>query len=428
MNVIVFEDCAVDRLGDIVAARPACDLTLGSRTLHDALGHLGHVRRSARPHLARYLTGLGGARMPIWGGGIESTPPAAAASRHGTLALLVNARVVPSRANLVALRSLVDAGRRGAVRTDQGTLAALLHLAADGGGPDRAVHDALLFHGAAAVVEIDTLGLPAADAVLEAVAWPHECVTAHERMLEESLTARIDSGDYREMQPGLFVAAGARIDACVVVRHGPVVVEAGAEIGPFVCMDGPVWIGPSARVNPHAWLRGGTAVGHSCRVGGEVEASVLEAFSNKPHDGYLGHSRVGSWVNLAAGTITSNLKASYGPIRQHTGRPDGGRETIETGRQFLGAMVADFVKTAINTSIPCGGRIGPAATIGGDVPDHVPAFHNMLVGGPAGSRSTVEQTATAVGRMMARRGLGMLDADRELIAALAENAGFEATA
>ena len=60
MNVVVFEDAAVAQLGDLVVARPACDLTLGSHTLVEALGHLGHVRRAVRPHLAAHLAGLGG--------------------------------------------------------------------------------------------------------------------------------------------------------------------------------------------------------------------------------------------------------------------------------------------------------------------------------------------------------------------------------
>jgi glucose-1-phosphate thymidylyltransferase len=119
----------------------------------------------------------------------------------------------------------------------------------------------------------------------------------------------------------------------VVVRHGPVVVGAGAEIGPFVCLDGPLWIGPRTRVNPHAWLRAGTAIGADCRVGGEIEATVMEAFSNKAHDGFLGHSHLGSWVNLAAGTVTSNLKATYGTVRLHEHRSDGSRATTDTGRR-----------------------------------------------------------------------------------------------
>lgn len=421
MNVVVFEDAAVTRLGVLVAARPACDLTIGSHTLVELLGHLGSVHRAVRPHLQAHLAGLGG-RLAVWGGMPDATQLQPAASRHGAVALLVNARAVPGRDTVAALRSLVEAGHRAAVRQDGTIAAAVLHLAADGSGPDRHVVESLLRGGVDPVAMIESLALPAAHAELQLLAAGHDIIAAHERSLPGSLAMRLDSGAYRETRPGLFVAEGGRVDEAVVVRSGPVVVETGGEIGPFVCLDGPVWIGPGARVNPHAWLRAGTAVGRGCRVGGEVESSVLEPFANKAHDGFLGHSHVGSWANLAAGTITSNLKASYGPIRLHEPRCDGGVDQIDTGRQFLGALVGDFAKTAIHSSLPCGCRIGPAATVGGSVPEAVPAFHNMLVTDPLGSRSTAEQVATALGRMMARRGLELLPADRELLAAVARPA------
>mgnify|MGYP006273496171 CR=1 FL=1 len=421
MNVVVFEDRAVERLGVVAVARPACDITIGCHTLCEILGHLGRVHRVVRPHLARHLAGLAGRRIAVWGGAADPQP-APPASRHGDLVLLVNARAVPSRTNLVTLRSLLEAGRRCVVRSGPAVAAAVLHPGASG-NTDRALLDALVARGVAAGDEIAGLDAPRHDGDLAMLDQTHDVVSAHETTLADALALRIDGGGYDEIRPGLFVAAGANVSDQLAVRHGPVVVEAGAEIGPFACLDGPAWIGPDARVSPHSWLRAGAAVGRACRVGGEVEASVMEPFSNKPHDGYLGHSHVGSWTNLAAGTITGNLKATYGPVRLHDLLPDGSRATIHTGRQFLGALVGDFVKSAINTSLPCGARIGVAATIGGSPPELVPAFHNMLVGGPAGSRSTPEQAATILERMMERRGLEMLPADRELLAALAAPAG-----
>jgi UDP-N-acetylglucosamine diphosphorylase/glucosamine-1-phosphate N-acetyltransferase len=419
MNVVVFEDRAVDRLGVVVTARPACDLTIGSHTLCEALGHFGSVHRAVRPHLARYLAALAGERIAIWGGDPAAGPLERAASRHGAVAILINARTIPSRANLATIRSLVEAGSRGIVRGEGGVAAAVLRISPDGGGPDQALLDDVLTRGADAVDGIEALALTELDADIELLAQVHDVVTAHEHAIAGSLAMRIDTGRYAEIRPGLFAAPEAHVAELVVVRQGPVVVETAAEIGPFVCLDGPVWVGPGARVNPHAWLRAGTSLGRACRVGGEVEAAVLEPFSNKPHDGYLGHSHVGSWTNLAAGTITGNLKATYGPVRLHEPLPDGGRATIHTGRQFLGALVGDFVKSAVNTSLPCGGRIGVAATVGGNPPEIVRPFHNMLVGGPEGSQSTAEQAAIILERMMARRDLDLLPADRGLLEALA---------
>jgi glucose-1-phosphate thymidylyltransferase len=418
MKTIVFEDREVAQLGLLTAARPACDLTIGCTTLADSLGHFGPVHRALRPHLARYLAAVAGSRVALWGGSSALPSASPPVSTHGAVVLLVNARAVPSRDNLITLRSLVEAGRRTVVRSGPTIAAALLHTSADGGGPDHAVVDAVLADAAVATAAIESLTLPQADAEIEMLSLPYEIIGAHERTITGALAVQIDSGRFREIRPGLFAAKGAEIAEQVVVREGPVVVEAGAEIGPFVCLDGPIWIGSRARVNPHAWIRAGNAIGMECRVGGEIEATVMEPFSNKPHDGFLGHSHIGSWVNLAAGTITGNLKTTYGPVRLHEPSPEGGRTTTHTGRQFLGALVGDFVKTTINAAFPCGARIGIGATVGGTVPERVPAFTNMVV--PGGERTTADQTAIILERMMARRGLELLPADRDLLHAVAD--------
>ena len=417
MKTIVFEDDLVDRLGPLTAARPACDLTICCSTLSDLLGHFGPVRRVLRPQLARYLEAIDGSRVAVWGGSSLIPPSQPPVSSHGAVLLLVNARVVPSRENLIALRSLVEAGHRTIVREGTSIAAAIVHVSADGSGADQAVVDAVLADAAAATDAIMSLLLPEADATLEMLSQPHEIIGAHERAIVGTLAVQIDSKRFREVRPGLFAAAGAIIAEQVVVRQGPVVVEADAEIGPFVCLDGPIWIGSRARINPHAWLRAATCIGTDCRVGGEVEATVMEPFSNKPHDGFLGHSHIGSWVNLAAGTSTGNLKTTYGPVRLHEPAADGGRTTVHTGRQFLGALVGDFAKTTIHTSLPCGARIGIAATVSNPVPERVPAFTNMTVAG--GEGTTAEQATIILERMMARRGLELLEADREFMRMLA---------
>lgn len=430
MNVIVFEDAAVRSLGVLVTLRPACDLLIGGSSLVDSLRTFGNVHRVVRPHLARYLSQLDDGRIPLWGGRTEPPLLAAPVSRHGGTVLVVNARLVPSREALAGLRSLVEAGHRGVVFRAGAIVAAVLHRSATGNetADDTAIKRMIAAgHGdlargrespvERAIAELQPRqpldDLAADEAAFRLVEQSHEVVTAHEHAIAGALAMRIDSGHYRETQPGLFVAATARVDRFVVVREGPVVVGDAAEIGPFCCLEGPVWIGEHARISPRAWVRPGTAIGHDSRVGGEVQASVIEPMTNKPHDGYLGHSHVGSWVNIAAGTNTGNLKASYGPVRQHTLLPDGSRSTVHTHRQFLGAVVGDLSKTSVNASLACGARVGVSSTVGGEVPEQVRAFSNLLTGG---ERTTPEQAATMLERMMARRGMTLLPADTQLLA------------
>jgi len=419
MQVIAFEDSAVTGLGPVVALRPACDLAIGSMTLAEGLAGFGGVTRVLRPHLASHLEALAGRRVPFWGS--HDLPPAPHAhSRHAAIVLVANARLVPGRTTLAALRSLVEAGREGLVRDGRNVLAALLKV-----GPEPAAAsdlaarlvasgDAAGMLESLATLEID----PPAGLPLRCLATPGDLLDFHEREIEANLALRLDSGRYRTLREGLHVAEGVEVVEPVVVRSGPVVIEAGASIGPFVCFDGPVWIGERTRVNPHAWLRQATAAGHDCRLGGEIEASVLEPFSNKPHHGFLGHSHLGSWVNLAAGTVTSNLKATYGTVRL---RDSAGR-IEETRRQFVGAFLGDLVRTGINTSIACGSSIWPAASIGGDVSGVIPAFATNLHGGEP--TTNCEQAATVLSRMMARRGLAACEADGRLLAKLAAASGY----
>ena len=136
-------------------------------------------------------------------------------------------------------------------------------------------------------------------------------------------------------------------------------------------------------MNEHAALKDGVSLGHHTKVGGEVEASIIEPYSNKQHHGFLGHSYVGSWVNLGAGTCNSDLKNTYGTVNMEygsidgKGSRDGGVQKASTGMQFVGCFIGDYAKTAINTSIFTGKTIGACSMVYGFVTTNVPAFPTM---------------------------------------------------
>jgi len=115
----------------------------------------------------------------------------------------------------------------------------------------------------------------------------------------------------------------------------------------------------------------GSAIGPKCVVRGEISGTVFLGYANKSHDGFVGSSAVGRWVNLGAGTITSNLKNTYGPVRLTLGA-----RRYETGLTFLGSLIGDHVKTAIGTMLPTGCVIGVGANLFGSrrPPSDVPAF------------------------------------------------------
>src|SRR5437763_4018609 len=111
---------------------------------------------------------------------------------------------------------------------------------------------------------------------------------------------------------------------------------------------------------PLACIRPGTSIGQLSKVGGEVSMSIILGNSNKAHHGYLGDSYLGKWVNLGAGTTTSNLKNTYGEITVKR----GGKE-FPTGRRTLGALVGDHTKTSILTRLVTGSYIGFYTSLAG---------------------------------------------------------------
>jgi bifunctional N-acetylglucosamine-1-phosphate-uridyltransferase/glucosamine-1-phosphate-acetyltransferase GlmU-like protein len=123
---------------------------------------------------------------------------------------------------------------------------------------------------------------------------------------------------------------------------------------------GPCSIGPGSTVLDRALLKAHTVIGPMCKVAGEVGATIFQGYANKAHDGHLGDSWVGKWVNLGAGTINSNLLNTYGEITSRA-EPDGPRH--HTGLTFFGTIFGDHVKTAINTRIMTGAVIGTGAMI-----------------------------------------------------------------
>jgi UDP-N-acetylglucosamine diphosphorylase/glucosamine-1-phosphate N-acetyltransferase len=241
----------------------------------------------------------------------------------------------------------------------------------------------------------------------------YDLVTA----LEKLLTA--DCADFRAApstgvpegsivlgDPANVICLRAAVEPGVVfdVRNGAVVIEEGAEVRSGTRLEGPVYVGGGTRVLG-GFIRG-SVFGPECRVRGEIASTVFLGYGNKAHDGFVGHSVVGHWVNLGAGTTTSNLKNTYGPVRLEVG---GAR--IETGRSNLGTLFGDHAKTAIGTLLATGTVVGAGANVFGapTPPKHVPAF----AWGCAGERVSEEGFLTVARRVLARREVAWSDARQD---------------
>ena len=208
--------------------------------------------------------------------------------------------------------------------------------------------------------------------------------------------------------PGDVVILGAAVEPGVTfdVRGGVVVIEQNAYVKSGTRLEGPMYVGPGSEI-----LGGsihGSVIGPRCKVRGEVSDSVFLGYGNKGHDGFLGHSVVGRWVNLGAGTTTSNLKNTYGPIRLTIGNDD-----IETGRQFLGTLFGDHAKTAIGTMMSTGATVGAGANVFGftSAPKYVPAF----AWGDTGAKMQRDGFLKVAERVMPRRQVEVTDDVRSML-------------
>ena len=163
------------------------------------------------------------------------------------------------------------------------------------------------------------------------------------------------------------VRSGTVLDA----SEGAIVIANGVRIEPNAIIYGPCAIGEGSIVRGGAKIGHGTTLGRQCRVGGEVEESIFFPFGNKQHDGFVGYSCAGSWVNIGAGSCTSDLKNNYGLVRSWS----AGRMR-DTGRRFLGATIGDHAKVAVNSRLNTGAVIGFNANVmsSGFAPKFVPSF------------------------------------------------------
>ena len=152
------------------------------------------------------------------------------------------------------------------------------------------------------------------------------------------------------------IEPGSIIDA----KNGPVIISKNVIVQSGAIIKGPVFIDQNSLISNGAKLKGNVLIGQTCKVGGEVTNTIFQGFSNKVHDGFIGHSYIGEWVNLGANTNNSNLKNNYSTIKFIF--PN---KRLDTKKEFLGVMVGDYTRTGISTMINTGSYFGLGSNVFG---------------------------------------------------------------
>ena len=403
-NICIFEDDRSENLLPLVYLRPVFELRCGISSLREKI-------ERAYPHLRvhlvcrRYLTDI-----------VKEKVKVASVNDFRTLrdenCLFINGRLL-ARNDLsknIPLEGPEEVGlREGTLvytRLKSGTIKQVLKDT----GEDLTKVNVDILKGKAGTreVEVDFISYPWDLVKYNAEAIKDDCQALGGGKVEGFLDERVAIyGDRAE----LHIEEEARVEAGVVLnlKGGPIYISRGAWIRPFTVIDGPSFVGEDSIIDG-AKLREGCSIGKVCRIGGEVEESILQAYSNKHHDGFLGHAYVGEWVNLGAMVTNSDLKNNYGEVKVYVKG-----ELINSGAIKVGCFIADHAKLNIGTLLDTGTVIGVAANILGSSspPKYVPSF--SWGGGREFVEHDPEKAIASAKKIMARRKVEQSPAEAALL-------------
>ncbi len=409
ISICLYEDDGYAGLMPFTFMRPAYSLLLGGSTLYDKMAdffRFGNLSLHCRPALKPYLRRIFPHHI------INDI-------NLGSPCLFVNGRLVITS---VIFDTFIDhCTGHDMLYTHRGQVVAAylggqslrkMKEILESGIPSSSVLIAEFRRGCVAK-ELD-------DALLLTKPW--DLLVHHLPMFTQDFE-RLDSGGiikgdmapysviYNENQ--VYIGEQCQIEDFVLIdaRKGPVVLANNVIVQSGSRLEGPLYIGPYSQVIGGS-LRA-SSIGSYCKVGGEISHSIIHDYSNKSHYGFLGHSIVGQWVNLGAGTTTSNLKNTYGTIKVTW---DG--QQVDTGLQFFGAILGDHVKASIGTLFSAGTRVGFGTTLLGNMihDRDIPSFR---WGQPMQYEPyPLDSFLTVANRMMSRRNIAMSPDERELIASL----------
>lgn len=311
---------------------------------------------------------------------------------------------------------------------EPGTIVALSHFApslvrTESTGIDTWMHGghavAAVLDAACTVRELRDIGIVAGHRATDVAGWllarPWDLIGHLSAMLGADAAliaaARVTQSmpaDVRVMgDHPVSIATSAVIEPFVVfdATQGSIVIEEHAVVRSFSRLTGPFVLGPHSH-----WMAGSghtVSIGDHCKVGGEVSTTIVCGHANKGHDGFVGHTYMGRWTNFGAGTVTSNLKNTYGPV-SFAG--------AQTGLQFLGTLLGDHAKTGILTRLTTGSFVGAGANVISDdvVPNVLPAF----AWGSRGERYDRTRFLQTAERVMARRKVQLTESMRACLGAI----------
>jgi UDP-N-acetylglucosamine diphosphorylase/glucosamine-1-phosphate N-acetyltransferase len=405
MNVVLFEDDSFRTLSPLAHARALFFLRTGVYDTRERVKKLfpeWEISYLCRPYLADAVSGA-------TGGVVNVAPKEESLFLNGT-ALVGCDELARTVRELPTGTVLMSGGRVFAAKLDSssafsffGYLQVLLTRSsteADGVPPIGE--------------SVSRLGIAKAETDLPLALFPWHLVAGTERAIAQdwsvfrslrpSYDASVSAAAHLVAKDSIYIGNGVKVEAGVVLdaSDGPVILDQECRVRANAVIYGPCYVGAKTTIRAGAKIYGPCSFGPVCKLGGEIAETVIQGYSNKQHEGFLGHAYLGEWVNLGAGTEVSDLKNNYGSVRVWAGGT-----VVDSGEMFVGPTIGDHSKTGINSMLNSGSVIGFSCNVFGS--DYLPKFIPSFSWG--GSSGLVEydlkralETARVV---MSRRGVAL---------------------
>lgn len=342
MNIILFDSNVCERLFPITYTRPVGEIRIGAFTIREKWLSVCNTQVSilTRPYLSKKFPAIFDSENTYINGSVFPIPPLLEAIEK-----LKHDEVIISGNQIIAFKA-------GKINYDQ------IDTICD------------KYHKIEFPIEI-----PRLTRTWETIYYLNHAITLDLKYLFNKTKNDLLPEHVRVVSPeNIRTGNNVVLENCILnASQGAIYIDDDAVIMDGAIIRGPVYIGKKSIVKMGAKIYGPFACGEQCRIGGEITDSVIQSFSNKGHDGFLGHSYLGEWCNLGADTNISNLKNNYDKIKlwDHVSQ-----RFEQTGMQFLGLIMGDHSKTAINTMINSGTVMGVSCNIyGSDFPkNYIPSF------------------------------------------------------
>jgi UDP-N-acetylglucosamine diphosphorylase/glucosamine-1-phosphate N-acetyltransferase len=211
----------------------------------------------------------------------------------------------------------------------------------------------------------------------------------------------------------IFIEEGAILEHVIInASEGPVYIGKNAHIMDGSLLRGPLAVCEEAKIRMGAKIYGATTIGPQCKIGGEVSHSIIFGYTNKAHDGFLGHSVIGEWCNLGADTNTSNLKNNYENVRLWDYQEES---FVQTDLQFCGTFMGDHSKCGINTMFNTGTVVGVGSQVFGSgfMRNFIPSFSWGSVSGF--TVHNIDKSINVAKRVYARRHMEFTKVDEDIL-------------